>query len=259
MTQVAREYATGSVREYATTGPVAEQHVHVSWRAILAGLVVALAVDVLLTLLGFAVGLTAFEPTAGATKGVGLGLGIWLILTAIASVFAGAYFGARVAGDPWKGDGVAHGMMVWAGFTLLSLWLVGSGIGKVVSGAASIAGGALGALGSPDTRERVVSTLTDLGYSRTEAEQIANQSKKAAPVARQPGAEQQAEETAKKAADQVAAGGAVASWIGFGIVLLSLIGGMVGGMLGAIGEQKQVVRYARRFRPTEPTHAEPIG
>ena len=63
-------------REYVTTGPVAEQHVHVSWRAILAGIVVALAVDVLLTLLGFAVGLTAFEPTAGATKGVGMGLGI---------------------------------------------------------------------------------------------------------------------------------------------------------------------------------------
>jgi hypothetical protein len=229
MTQVAKEYAT--------TSPVAEQHVHISWRAILAGIIVALAVDVLLTLLGFAVGLTAFEPTPGATKGIGLGLGIWLILTSIASVFAGAYFGARVAGDPWKGDGVAHGVMVWAGFTILSLWLVGSGIGKIVSGAANVAGSAIGMMGS---------------------EQIANQARRVAPTARQPGAEQQAEESAKKAADVAAAGGAIASWVGFGIVLLSLVGGTVGGMLGAIGEQKAVVRYSRRLVPTEPTHAEPV-
>jgi hypothetical protein len=253
MTQVTRE------REYATTSPVAQQHVHVSWRAIFAGILVALAVDLLLTLLGFAVGLTAFQPTAGATKGVGMGLGIWLIITAIASVFAGAYFGSRVAGDPWRGDGIAHGVMVWAGFTILSLWLVGSGIGKVVGGVANVAGGAIGAASSPDAHERAVATLTQLGYSRAEAEQMASQAKRAAPAIKQPGAEQQAEESAKKAADQVAAGGAVASWVGFGIILLSLGGGVLGGMLGAIGEEKQVVRYTRRFVTTEPTHAEPFG
>jgi hypothetical protein len=248
---------TQMAREYATTSPVAEQHVHVSWRAVFAGIVVALAVDVLLSLLGFAVGLTAFEPTAGASKGVGIGLGIWLIITAIASVFAGAYFGARVAGDPWKGDGVAHGVMVWAGFTILSLWLVGSGIGKVIHGAAGVAGSAIGAMGAG--RERAVATLTDLGYSRSEAEQIAGQARRAGQAARQPGAEQQAEESAKKAADTAATGGAVASWVGFGVALLSLVGGMLGGMLGAIGEQKQVVRYSRRVIPTEPSHAEPVG
>ena len=81
---------------------------------------------------------------------------------------------------------------------------------------------------------------------------MANQAKRNAPTVRQPGAEQQAEDTVKKAANQVATGGAVASWVGFGIVLLSLGGGMLGGMLGAIGEQKQVVRYARRFVPEGP-------
>jgi hypothetical protein len=101
--------------------------------------------------------------------------------------------------------------------------------------------------------------LTELGYSRTEAEQMANQAKRAAPTPSQPGAQQQAEDAAKRAADQAATGGAVASWIGFGIVLLSLGGGALGGMLGAIGERKQVDRYTRRFVPTEPSHVEPIG
>ena len=265
MTQVAREYVT--------TGPVAEQHVHVSWRAVLAGIVVALAVDVLLSLLGFAVGLTAFQPTSGSAKGVGMGIGIWLIITAIASVFAGAYFGARIAGDPWKGDGAAHGVLVWAGFTLISLWLVGSGIGKIMSSAAGLAGSALGALTSSsgasadtgDTRSRIVGALTDLGYDPADAERIANQAKRAAPTppaVTGPEAQQKAEQTAKEAADKAAAGGAAASWMAFGIALLSLLGGAFGGMLGAIGEQKQVIRHTRRavpIEPIEPSRPEPIG
>jgi hypothetical protein len=231
MAQVVREYGTPG-------GPVAEQHVHVSWRAIFAGIAVALAVDVLLTLLGFAVGLTAFEPTAGAAKGVGMGVGIWLIITAIASVFAGAYFGSRVAGDPWKGDGVAHGVMVWAGFTIISLWLVGSGLGKALNSAAGLAGKSASVLMQPDVRSQVGGAMMEHGYNPADAARGG----RAVP----PQAQQQAEDAAKKAADTAATGGAIASWIGFGISLLSLIGGAIGGMLGAIGEQKQVVRYARR-------------
>jgi hypothetical protein len=250
MTQVAREYVT--------TGPVAEQHVHISWRAVIAGVIIALAVDVLLSLLGFAVGLTAFEPTAGAAKGVGMGLGVWLIITAIASVFAGAYFGARVAGDPWKGDGVAHGVMVWAGFTLISLWLLGSGLGKVLSTAAGIAGNAASAAATsaaaPDNRERIVGTLTDLGYSQADAERIADQSRQSATPPSSPRVDrQQAAETAKG----VAAGGAAATWVAFGMALLSFLGGAMGGMLGAIGEQKQVIRYSRRA-PLETSRIETV-
>jgi hypothetical protein len=211
-------------------GLTSEQHLHISWRAILAGIVVALAVDVLLSLLGFAVGLTAFEPTAGAAKGVGMGIGIWLIITAIASVFAGAYFGARVAGDPWRGDGVAHGLMVWAGFLLLSLWLVGSGAGKILNTAGGLAGSAMTGMMSNEGRR-----ATGPGGRET-------------PMIREapPPTQAQVAEAAKKAADQAAAGGAVASWVGFGIALLSLGGGALGGVLGAIGEEKQVGRYLRR-------------
>jgi hypothetical protein len=217
--------------EPVLTGFPSEQHLHISWRAVLAGIVVALAVDVLLSLLGFAVGLTAFEPTAGAAKGVGMGIGIWLIITAIASVFAGAYFGARVAGDPWRGDGVAHGLMVWAGFVLLSLWLVGSGAGKILNTASGLAGSAMSGMMTPEGRARPTGPVAREVPSIREAT---------------PPTQAQVAEAAKKAADQAAAGGAVASWVGFGIALLSLGGGALGGMLGAIGEQKQFGRYLRR-------------
>jgi hypothetical protein len=230
------------VEEYRVPGSFSAQHVHVSWRAIFAGIAVALAVEVLLTLLGFAVGLTAFEPTRGAIKGISIGLGLWLILTAIASVFAGAYFGARVAGDPWKGDGVAHGLMVWAGFLLISLWLMGAGAGKWMSTAAGMSANSLGAMGTADT-DNAIGMLIDMGYSPSEARQIVEQSMAGqAQTPSTPDPRDNAAGTAKRAANA----GAMGSWVAFGVALLSLVGGAFGGMLGAIGEQKQVRRYARR-------------
>lgn len=232
------------VEEFTPPASFSTQHVHVSWRAIFAGIAVALAVEVLLTLLGFAVGLTAFEPTRGALRGISWGLGLWLILTAIASVFAGAYFGARIAGDPWRGDGVAHGLMVWAGFLLISLWLVGAGAGKWMSGAA----GMPISLGSADS-DNAVSMLIDMGYSPSEARQIVEQTmpsgRSSGPGTSDPRAD--AAGTAKKAATA----GAVGTWVAFGVALLSLIGGALGGMLGAIGEQKQVRRFARHREAVE--------
>jgi len=235
------------VEEYGSPGGFSAQqhsaqHVHVSWRAIFAGIFVALAVEVLLTLLGFAVGLSAFEPTRGVLKGIGLGLGLWLILTAIASVFAGAYFGARVAGDPWRGDGVAHGVMVWAGFLLISLWLMGAGAGKLVSGASGLSANSVGAQGDADN---AIAMLIDMGYSPSDARQIVEQNM---PSARG-GSDSRADTT--KDAKKISSAGAVGSWVAFGVALLSLVGGALGGMLGAIGEQKQVRRFARRREAVE--------
>jgi hypothetical protein len=259
--------------EYYRSSPIAEQHVHVSWRAIFAGVLVALAVELLLTLLGFAVGLTAFRPTGEIARSVGLGIGLWLIITAIASVFAGAYFGSRVAGDPWKGDGVAHGVMVWAGFSLLSLWLVGSGLGKILNTATGLAGSATSSMSAPssgDLEEQAIQSLVGLGYSRADAEIIVMQAAPSAPSMREPepmgrpGMQAPSDAHARKTASDVATGGAVASWVAFGIALLSLGGGALGGMLGAIGEQKQMGRFARIREleglpePTS-THARPVS
>jgi hypothetical protein len=170
-----------------------------------------------------------------------------MILTAVASVFAGAYFGSRVAGDPWKGDGVAHGVVVWAAFLLISAWLFTSGIGAAVRGAAGVAMGGAAAIASPGAQDSAITALTNLGYPRAEAERMVGQARGSAAEAQrglQADASQGAPQ-ARAAADTAATAGAVASWVGFGIALLSLGGGALGGALGAIGEQKQVVRARR--------------
>ena len=74
-----------------------------SWGAVFAGLVVATVLQIVLTLLGTAVGLAAWDPGESA-RGLGLGAGIWAIFSILISLFMGglpqadlpAFYGARM-------------------------------------------------------------------------------------------------------------------------------------------------------------------
>ena len=86
-----------------------------SWGAIFAGAVVALVLQLLLTLLGIAVGSQAVEPTqeAAPLSGLGLGAGIWWVVSGIISLFAGGWVAGRLASFPRPLVGGLHGLVVW--------------------------------------------------------------------------------------------------------------------------------------------------
>lgn len=62
-----------------------------SWAAILAGVTVALATQLLLGVLGLAIGASTIDPLRGdtPTRGLGIATGLWFLLTGLASLFAG--------------------------------------------------------------------------------------------------------------------------------------------------------------------------
>lgn len=127
----------------------------VSWGAVLAGVVVALATTLVLNLLGLALGAgtldpgTADNPTA---KALSAGAAIWWILAGLISTAAGAYVAARLSGRASPSTGAWHGLITWAVTTLLLFWLVTSAVGGVVGGAlrtvTSAAGGAASVVGT---------------------------------------------------------------------------------------------------------------
>ncbi len=116
----------------------------ISWGAIIAGIVVVLVVQMLLMLLGLAIGAATVDPaTADTPQAATLGTSgavWWLAATAIA-VFAGAWVAARLAAVPSRLDGGLHGLVTWAAATLLGIYLLSTTIGGLL-------GGAFGALGS---------------------------------------------------------------------------------------------------------------
>lgn len=109
----------------------------VRWGAVFAGLVVALALEAVLTLLGTAIGLTAMDDGAG--RGIGIGAGIWLIVSVLISLYVGGLVTGRLAGVLTRGDGALHGILMWGLSTVLALWLLGSGVSSVLGGAMQVA------------------------------------------------------------------------------------------------------------------------
>jgi hypothetical protein len=108
-------------------------HSRVSWGAVLSGVFVALAVQLLINQImvwaKFGLG-KVLAPTDIASHTTGIGL--WLALSATIGVFAGCMVASRVAGSRDGANGLLHGASVW-GFTVVgSLILSATGFAALM-------------------------------------------------------------------------------------------------------------------------------
>lgn len=115
-----------------------------SWGAVFAGLVIATALQLVLTTLGSAIGLAAFDPGSSA-KAFGIGTALWAVLSLLVSLFLGGSTTGRLAGRLSRTDGFLHGALLWALSTLLTIWLLSRGIGAIAGTAFSALGNVAGA------------------------------------------------------------------------------------------------------------------
>lgn len=142
----------------APTGlaPVDETYVgksatRLSWGSIFAGVVIAVAVQLVLGILGAGIGLTLVDPVQGTTPGAagfGIGAGIYWLITTVLALGAGGYAAARVAGVHERFDALVHGLVVWGVTLILTLYLLTSAVGGIIGGAFRTVGAVAGAAGS---------------------------------------------------------------------------------------------------------------
>jgi hypothetical protein len=126
----------------------------ISWGGIFAGLFLVLAVQLLLDILGFGIGLAVMHPGQGGMPGagnIGLGVVIWWAVSYFIALFIGGYAAARLAGIALRSDGALHGLVTWA-FALtttviLVFYLLTTAVGGVLGGAAGVIGNAMSAAG----------------------------------------------------------------------------------------------------------------
>ncbi|WP_267378953.1 hypothetical protein [Sphingomonas sp. GC_Shp_6] len=122
-----------------------------SWGAVLGGVVIAIAVQLVLGILGAGIGLTMVDPVAGTTPGAtgfGIGAGVYWLITTIVALGAGGYAAARVAGVHERFDALVHGMVVWGVTLILTLYLLTSAVGGIIGGAFRTVGAVAGAAGT---------------------------------------------------------------------------------------------------------------
>jgi hypothetical protein len=121
----------------------------VSWSAVFAGVVVALAVHLALTLLGLGIGAATINPLeeSDPTRGLTTGSAIWFALSTILSLFAGGWVAGRLAGVPRRTDSLLHGLVTWGATTLAMFWMLGTTVGALLSGTATMVGQGMQAAG----------------------------------------------------------------------------------------------------------------
>jgi len=129
----------------------------VSWQAIIAGAVAASALSFILLALGAGLGLVAVSPwpnSGASAKSFTYIAAIWLVLIQWISAGLGGFLAGRLRtswtrlpADEVHFRDTAHGLLVWALGTVLSVALLASSAGSLVSGASSLAGGAASGLG----------------------------------------------------------------------------------------------------------------
>jgi len=123
----------------------------ISWGAIFAGVVIAIAVQLVLGILGTGIGLTMVDPVEGTTPGAtgfGIGAGLYWLITTVIALGAGGYCAARVAGVHERFDALVHGLVVWGVTLVLTLYLLTSVVGGIIGGAFRTVGAVAGAAGS---------------------------------------------------------------------------------------------------------------
>ena len=116
----------------------------VSWAAVFAGVILAMGLQLLLSLLGAGIGMSTIDPIQGETPGagtLGFSVGIWWAISSLIALYIGGWVAGHLAGIPRQVDGVLHGLMTWGLSTLIIFYLLGTAIGSIMGGAFNLAGG----------------------------------------------------------------------------------------------------------------------
>lgn len=122
---------------------------HISWGSVFAGTIIALMVQFTWIMLGLAIGFGVASPAVqgGALGGLGIGAAIWWILGSIIALFVGGWVASRMAGIQRLFDGILHGLVTWGLVTLVTVYILSSGIGSVIGGAFGVVKDALAVSG----------------------------------------------------------------------------------------------------------------
>lgn len=135
----------------------------ISWGAVIAGVVISMITQFLLSMLGLGIGVSTIEPASGdspAASTFSISAAIWWTVSGIISAFVGGWVAGRLSGAPSTSSAALHGLVTWATTTLIVLYLLTTTAGALMGGAFSFLGNTLSTAG-----EAVRSVAPQLGQA----------------------------------------------------------------------------------------------
>lgn len=109
----------------------------VSWGAILCGVVIALVVQFAMNLLGLSIGANTINPAYEANPiepALNTAAVLWIVGSTVLALFAGGWTAGRLSGTTNEMNSVLHGLVTWGLVTLISLFILASAVGGLISG-----------------------------------------------------------------------------------------------------------------------------
>ena len=207
------------VRESATTLPLPAKHV--SWGAVIAGMVIAVVVHLVLGLVGAGLGLGAFDPLGYSSpdaSAYGIGAGVWWAVSSVIALFLGGWVAGHLCGSLERTDAMLHGLLTWALATIVTVYLITAMVSTVVRGGAAIVGKAADLAG---------------GGSATAAAPAIDAIRSTLPAASQaPAATAQQRAESRQVAADAASVSSTAALAAAGALALGAVAGALGGMAG---------------------------
>ena len=206
----------------------------ISWGAIFAGAIIALPTQLVLTLIGTAVGLATLNPAAGQNPTgttFGIGAAVWLVISSLVSLFLGGYVAGRLGGTF---NGWLHGLATWATMTMLTILLLTTAAGGLIGTASGLANFAVSNSDRVSRTQLPPAVQQQIDQLTAQARQSADQ---AATQAQQTTPEQKTAE-ARQVAERAVKGGAV----GTGAAALGLILGALAAAFGGKTGERYPIR-----------------
>jgi hypothetical protein len=111
------ESTVSNVATYDAPGSDHDRKIH--WSAVVAGLFATLATLVVMTVLGYALGMSTYDYGDRYNTTFGMGAGAWAVFSAVVAFLFGGWFAARLAHAHYADTGrsnrhaVLQGLMVW--------------------------------------------------------------------------------------------------------------------------------------------------
>lgn len=248
----------------------------IRWGAIFAGVIVGLAIELLLTLLGVAAGLSVVnvnQANAGMPSNAPLWATVWNGVTMLIAAFVGGYVAARMSGLHRKTDGALHGFVAWGATTLLFAALASTAFGTLFAGAFDVGRAAVqssaaapgtmalgsqiealikGNGGTPGNGQISRDAMNQLqqriragdreGAISLMTSSMGFQPDRAATIVDQAlilsGAPERASPAARDSANRTMETASAATWAVFAAAVLSLLLGVFGGLAGALGSRR---------------------
>jgi hypothetical protein len=127
-------FTTSDVVRYPTSGARFGEVFHgISWGAVWAGVMIALGLELLLTLFGLFIGFGMYNyRAANHWAGISPWTTAWYLFTVACSMFFGAWCAARLSGIPVREAGVLHGITTWSLATIAGIAIVTLGTWAVL-------------------------------------------------------------------------------------------------------------------------------